>query len=139
VDNRGSQTSGTLYADERSISEVLKDIGGSIQHIVRSEIRLARIEIAESVRRARSSMLSLATGGVLTIYGLGFLMLAAMFALDIALPAWLSALIIGLLALIGGSIGIFRGRGRLKEIRPPHKTIETVKEDLQWMKEQPKS
>lgn len=120
---------------ERSIPAVLKDIGTGIQEIVRSEIKLAKIEVAENVRNARSAAMMLSAGGALGLYAIGFILLAAMFALEIVMPAWLAALIIGVVLLIGAGVGISSGRRRLKAIRPPEKTIQTVKEDLAWMKE----
>jgi uncharacterized membrane protein len=146
VDYRG-RTSAALEDESRtaaesngrSIGDVLKDIGGSIQDIVRWEIKLAKIEVADSARRARSSSIMLAGGGLLGIFAIGFLLLAAMFALEIVLPAWLAALIIGALLCLGAGVGLSIGRERLKAIQAPHKTMQTVREDLQWMIEQAKS
>lgn len=141
MDNRGSNSSGTLTADagERSVPQVLKDIGSGIQQIIRSEIKLAKIEVTESARDARSSAVAFGGGGILGIYAVGFLLLTVMFALEIVLPNWLAALIVGVLALAGAGLGISRGRERLKAIRPPSKTLQTVKEDIEWISEQQKS
>jgi len=138
VDSRG-RMSATLDSDERSIHDVLRDIGGNIQEIVRSEIRLAKIELRETAKTVKSSLAAFSSGGILGIYAIGFIALAAMFGLEIVLPAWLAALIIGALLLFGAAFGIGKGRRELKNIRPPEKTIQTVKEDFQWMKEQAKS
>lgn len=139
MDYRG-RNSPTL-ADEsgdRSIRDILKDIGNGIQQIVRSEIKLARIEMTESARGARSAAISFGVGGVLGLYGLGFLLLTVMFALEIALPNWLAALIVGAASLIVAAIGISAGRKKFRTIKAPKKTMETLKEDLQWTKEQAK-
>lgn len=146
MDYRG-QTSAALDEESRtaaesngrSIGDVLKDIGASIQDILRWEIKLAKIELADSARRVRSTSLMLAGGGLLGIFAIGFLLLAAMFALEIVLPAWAAALIVGGLLCIGAGVGLSIGRDRLKAIQAPHKTMQTVREDLQWMKEQAKS
>ena len=140
MDNRGRYTSGTLAPEtsERSISEVLKDIGSSLQQIIRWEFQLAKIELSESARQARSSAFMLGSGGILGVFALGFLLLAALFALELVLPAWLSALIVGVLLLTGAAIGISSGVQRFQAVRPPRKTIQTVKEDLQWINDQPK-
>lgn len=139
MDNRG-RSSAMLDVESggRSITDVLKDIGENIQQIVRSEIKLARIEMTESARGARSAAISFGTGGVLGLFGLGFLLLTVMFALELVLPNWLAALIVGVGSLIVAAIGISAGRKSLKTIKAPKKTIETVKEDLQWTKEQTK-
>lgn len=140
MDSRGN-TSATLTTDnnERSIPEVLKGIVSSIQQIIRSEIKLAKREVTENAQQARSAAIALAADGVFGIYALGFLLLAAMFALELVLPNWLSALIIGLVLLAGTGLGISLGRQRLKTIRPVRKTMQSVKEDVQWMTEQPRS
>jgi len=143
VDYRG-HTSAALdekVADPnaRSIGDVLKDIGNSIQDIVRWELKLAKIEVADSARRMRSSSILLAGGGLLGIYAIGFVLLAALMALEIVLPGWLAALIVGALSCIGAGIGISLGLRRLKQVRAPNKTMQTVREDLQWMKEQARS
>jgi len=133
-------SSGTLDAEgQRSISEVLKDVVSGIQQLIRSEIKLAKIEIAESMRPARSSAMFFATAGVCGLFAVGFVMLAAMFALEIVLPNWLSALIVGILLMVGAGLGVAMGRERFKSIPAPRKTMETVKEDLQWISEQPRS
>ena len=138
MDNRHISSALGADTDERSIPEVLKDIGIGLQQMVQSEFQLAKMEVAQNAKQARSSAIAFACGGLLCIYGLGFILLAAMFALEIALPTWLSALIISLLALVGAGLGISLGRHRLKSLRPPAKTIQTVKEDLRWMSEQPR-
>lgn len=144
MDYRG-RTSATLDSNgaadtnERSIGDLLKDIAASIQQIVRSEIRLARMELTGSARRLRSSALMLAGGALFGIFGIAFILLAAMFALEIVLPAWLSALIVGVIALMGASVGFTVGRERMKTVHAPEQTIQTVKEDFQWMKEQVRS
>ena len=39
--------------DDRSVSDVLQDIFGNVQEIVRSEVRLARAEIRPRLRKPR--------------------------------------------------------------------------------------
>lgn len=110
-----------------------------IQEIVRRELQLAKMEFTDSARKARSSAIMLASGGLLAIYAIGFILLAALFALEIALPAWLAALILGVLLCAGAAAAIASGRRRLKTIHGPQKTMETVKEDFRWIKEQARS
>ena len=49
-------------AEERSVSDVLQDIVRNLQDMVRSEIRLAKVEIREEVRRVVSSSAWIAAG-----------------------------------------------------------------------------
>lgn len=119
----------------RTLPGILGEIGSGIRQMVRSEIKLAKSEITEAARGARSSGVMFAIGGVLGMFALGFLFLTAMFALEIVLPNWLAALIVGLVLLLGAGIGIAVGRERLKAIHPPRETLQTIKEDFQWVKE----
>ena len=41
--------------------------------------------------------------------------------------------------LIGAWIAVSAGLSRLKQLKAPVKTMQTVKEDALWIKEQPKS
>jgi len=137
VDQQGRTSA--IDQHERTAADVLKDIGSNLQQIVRSEIVLARMELSETAQQARSAGVMLGGGGVLAVLALAFLLLAGMFALAIVLSLWLSALIVSILSLIAALTALSRGRQRLKAIRPPRDTIETVKENLKWMKEEPRS
>ncbi len=145
MDSTGREAAGKLgsYAygakNERSIADVLRDIATNIQEIVRSEIRLARVELTEEGRKFTLSARALAIGAVVALYGLGFVLLAAMFALELVLPAWAAAVILGAVLLICASIAISAGVKSMKTLKAPVKTMQTVKEDALWMKEQPKS
>ena len=71
------------------------------------------------------------------LYGLGFLLLAAVYALSSVMPAGFAALIVGgVLAIVSVAL-VTSSVKRLKSLRPASdKTIQTLKEDVQWAKEQ---
>jgi uncharacterized membrane protein YqjE len=122
---------------QRSFVDVLQDIVGNVQQIIRSEFRLARAELREKANRAAKPATTLAAGAILGFYGLGFLLLAIIYALSIALAMWLAALIVSALLIIISAILVVSGRNKLKQIQPvPEKTVETLKENVQWAKDQ---
>ena len=126
----------TAPQPQRRVSDVLQDIVGNVQQIIRSEVVLAKVEIKEKAQRASKPAAVLATGTVLGLYGLGFLLLAAVYALSLVVAAWLAALIVGGVLAIGGGILVGKSRQALREIDPiPKKTVETVKENVQWAKD----
>jgi uncharacterized membrane protein YqjE len=145
MDSAGREAAGKLGAysygakNDRSISDVLRDIATNIQEIVRSEIQLARVELTEEGRKFAVGARALAVGGVVALYGIGFVLLAALFALELVLPAWAAAIILGAVLLVGAWIAVSAGLSRLKQLKAPVKTMQTVKEDALWIKEQPKS
>ncbi len=123
--------------DDRSVSEVLQDIFGNLQDIVRSEIRLAKTEITTEAAKAASASKILAAGAVLLIYAGGLLLLASVYALSTVLQPWLAALVVGALVLVVGAILVSTGRRRMKVVRPAaERTMKNVKENVQWLKDQ---
>jgi hypothetical protein len=71
------------------------------------------------------------------LYGLGFLFLAAVYGLAVVVPEWAAALIVGAVLCIIGVMVLSSGRAKLKTIDPiPDKTVQTLKENVQWAKEQ---
>jgi len=122
---------------ERSPVDIVKDIVSNIQDIIRSEIRLAKAEMTQKVSDASRAGAMLAAGAVLALYAFGFFLAIIYDALAIALPWWLSALIVSFGLFIIAGILLSVGRKRLKRINPtPERTVQSVKEDVQWVRNQ---
>jgi membrane protein len=129
----------TPLQTQRSVSDVLQDIIGNLQQIVRDEFRLAKVEVEGKARRAARPASILAAGAVLGLYGLGFLLLAAVYGLSLVIAPWLAALLVGAVLAIVAAILVGSGRSRLKQVDPvPEKTVQSMKENVQWTKEQTK-
>jgi uncharacterized membrane protein YqjE len=119
------------------MAEVLRDIVANIQEIFRSEFRLAKAEIHEETTKAVRSSVPLVIGVLLSLYALGFILLAIVHALATVIDAWLAALIVGFAVLAISMILVSIGRKRLKQVKVvPEKTLGTVKENVQWAKHQ---
>lgn len=124
--------------NERSIPEVFSDIARHTQEIIHSELLLAKVELKQEGRKAVQPIVRLCAGAVLGTFAFGFFCLMCMFLLSWhVLPRWVGALImcviLGPLALILISSGMIG----LRRINPkPEKTVQTVKENVQWAKEQ---
>ena len=106
--------------------------------LFRQEMQLAWAETRETLVQAARSAAIMAGGG-LVLYAGVILLLIALSLLLVALtemPLWLAVLLIGLLALTEGSIVVMWARRRLTQLRPlPEQTIETVREDVEVVKE----
>jgi hypothetical protein len=63
-------------------------------------------------------------------------MAAAVIGLAHALPSWAAALVVGaVVGLVGGAL-LFKAAYALRETDvTPRQTVETLKEDAQWVKE----
>jgi len=116
---------------ERSLADVLHDIVANVQDIVRSELRLASVEIRQELAKAARAGKVAAAGGVLALFALAFLLLAAVYALALVMPPWLAALTVAIVLAITGSILISAGSKRLKLIHlKPEKTVASIRETL---------
>jgi uncharacterized membrane protein YqjE len=122
--------------NNRSVTEVLQDIVANVQEIVRSEFKLARTEIGEQATRAAKSSAPLGSGVVLGLYALGFILLAIVYALEMVVAAWLAALIVGAAVAVVAAILVSVGRKRLEQVKMPERTMASVKENVQWAKNQ---
>jgi uncharacterized membrane protein YqjE len=123
---------------ERPMSEVFKDIVSNLQEMVRSEVRLARAEIREETSKTVRAGAMLAAGGVLGISASMFLLVCVAQLLSLTMPSWAASLIVGLAVGVAAAILISNGRKGL--VMPtPDRAIESVKENVEWMKNQTKS
>jgi|SRR6185437_8605303 uncharacterized membrane protein YqjE len=127
-----------MATEARTIADVLQDIVGNVQEIVRSEMRLAKGELQDQLSKVKAAApLLLITIGAALLAGF-FLAWAALYALVLVLPMWAAALVV---ALALGSVGIIAmtmGLSALMPLRPPVQTINSVKENMQWAKQQVK-
>jgi uncharacterized membrane protein YqjE len=128
-----------MAAEDRSLSDVLQDVIRNVQEIVRSEVRLAKTEIREEATKAKSSALLLGAGAVTAIFAILFLLLMTVYVLALVLPSWAAALIVGAALAVAAALMLTAGVRRFKLIHPtPERTVETIKENVEWAKQQAK-
>ena len=122
---------------QQSMPELVRSIATDTSTLLRKEMELGKQEIVEAVTARLKAAGSLAAVGLLFMFMLIFLALAGAAALDIVLPSWASRLIVaGGFLILALPVALF-GLRRLK--RPslaPEETKRTMKEDVQWAKQQ---
>jgi uncharacterized membrane protein YqjE len=120
---------------QRSVPEVLQNIVGNLQEIIRSEFRLAKTELKEEAAKAAKPVTTFGAGLVFGFYGIGFLLLAAVYGLSTIMAGWMAALLVGAVLAIVATALISSGGKKLKRIDPtPDKTIQSLEENVQWAK-----
>jgi hypothetical protein len=124
--------------DERSLGDLFSDLSRETTTLVRQEVQLAKAELTQSATEAARGIGMLVAGGAVAYAGLLFLLLAIVFGLiEAGWDAWVSALVVGLVVVAIGAILVLRARESLKPANlAPQKTVETLKEDAAWAKEQ---
>jgi hypothetical protein len=123
---------------DRSLGDLFSDLSRDITTLVRQEINLARTELGQTASKVGRDIGFLAVGGLVIYAGfLGILAAIVIILGTVGLPWWLSALIVGLIVAVVGYLLVRRGLDALKkENLAPQKTVETIKEDVEWAKEQ---
>jgi len=124
--------------DERSLGDLFSDLSRETTTLVRQEVQLAKAELTQSATEAARGIGMMVAGGAVAYAGLLFLLLAIVFGLiEAGWDAWLSALVVGLVVVAVGAILVLRARESLKPANlAPRRTVETLKEDQEWAKEQ---
>jgi len=122
-----------------SLGDLFSDLSRQMTTLVRQEITLARTEMTHKATRVGKDIGFLAVGGAVAYAGLLAIIAAVIFLLVevLHLPSWVSALIVGLVVAIIGYVLVRRGLDALtREDLTPAQTIDTIKENAEWAKEQ---
>ena len=124
--------------DNLSLGELFAELSKETTTLVRQEVNLAKTEVTQKASRVGKDVGFMAAGGLIAYAGFLSLLAALIFGLvALGLPAWLAALIVGLVVAAVGYFLIQKGRDALKRDNlAPQQTIETLKEDAEWAKQQ---
>ena len=123
--------------DERPLGELFSDLVTETTTLVRNEVALAKVEITQKATRVGRNLGSLVVGGAIAYAALLAFCAALILLLRRVIPDWAAALIV---AAVVGAIGwllIGKAISALRNIQlKPEETVESIKEDAQWIKEQ---
>lgn len=125
--------------DEPTLGDLFSSLTEDMSTLIRKEVDLARTETLEKVSSATRSVVSMVAGGMIAYAGLIGVMIAVIVGLSRLMPLWLSALIVGIVVIVIGAIMIMSGRNSLQKMTVvPEQTVESIKENTEWAKEQVK-
>jgi len=124
--------------DDRSLGELFAELSRETSTLVRKEVELAKTEVTQKATRMGRDVGMLAVGGAVVYAGLFFILAAvALGLMALGLPGWLAALLVGVVVAGIGYFLIQKGRDALKRVNlAPQQTVETLKEDAEWAKQQ---
>ncbi|MGS2619586.1 phage holin family protein [Micromonospora sp. LZ34] len=117
---------------EPSTAELVQRATEQISRLVRDELALARAELTQKGKHAGIGIGLFGGGGALALYGLGALVAAAILLLDLAMPAWLAALIVGVLLFVMAGVLALVGKKQVSRAVPPvpAATVRSVRADM---------
>jgi uncharacterized membrane protein YqjE len=120
---------------ERPLGELVGDLARDLGTLVRQEIDLAKVELKEEAVKTGKAAGMLGGAGFAGYMVLLFLSLTVARALGEVMPLAWAALIVAVIWAVVGAVLYLLGRSRLRSVDPtPHRTVETIKEDVQWAK-----
>jgi uncharacterized membrane protein YqjE len=111
-----------------SIGELVKDATAQVSTLVRAEVELARAEITRDVKKGLTGSVYFILALVVLFYSTFFFFLFVAVLLDIWLQRWAAFLIVFGVMLVTAVGLAFLGFLKVRRIRGPQKTIESVKE-----------
>ena len=133
--------------EERSLGDLFSELATETSTLVRQEVALAQVELTQKATRAGKQVGFLVVGGAVGYAGLLVILAAIVIGLTqliASLSGWtlitsaaLAAVIVG---VIVGAVAYVLVTGALTALKntdlAPRQTIESVKEDAQWIKDQ---
>lgn len=127
-------------AEIRGLREEAAGIAEDVRDLLKSEVQLAKAEAGENMGRIVKAAVWGGVAAIAAILTLVWLALTATYALDIWLPLWASALIVGGALIALTAIAGLMAKAALKQFSAvPRRTVNSIKEDVAWAKRQLKS
>ena len=111
-----------------SIGELVKDATAQLSTLVRAEVELARAEITRDVKRGMTGSVLFIAALVVLFYSTFFFFFFLGTLLDLWLAQWVAYLIVFGIMLVVTALLAFLGYLKVRRIRGPRETIESVKE-----------
>jgi len=128
---------------ERTVAELLADLAQDTGTLVRQEVSLATAEMAQKASQATKSIGWLVVGGAFAFLALemlvnsGVVLLAGLLPLPDPMSALVAFLIVFVVVAMISAFFVKKGINSLKaDNLMPQQTVETIKEDVQWAKQQ---
>ncbi|MBV8972180.1 MAG: phage holin family protein [Sphingomonadaceae bacterium] len=121
--------------EESSIADLLRQLVEDGNHLVRTEIRLAKAEVRDNVAAAVRGSAGIGVGAVLLLGAVFTLLGAAVAFLTPLVGAGWAAVIVGVAALVIGGVLIMAGAKKLSASSlVPDKTVRSVKRDAETIR-----
>lgn len=126
-----------IVKEEASLGELFSQLAEQTGRLIRQEATLVQTEVANKAAAAGKNVGYIAAGAFVGYAGAMALIAAVIIILSYVVPLWASALLIGAVLCVAGYFMISSGLTALRKTEwAPRETIETIKEDAQWLKKQ---
>jgi uncharacterized membrane protein YqjE len=122
---------------EKPLGDLFSDLAAEMSNLVRQEVALARVELGQKAKHVGRNVGYLIVGGAIAYAALLAVLAAIIMVLDNVMPTWGAALLVGVLVAGIGWLLIGKAVSALQQTDvTPRETVETLKEDAAWVKQQ---
>jgi Putative Actinobacterial Holin-X, holin superfamily III len=121
-----------------SVARLISDLIGDIRTLVQQHVQLMRHEVEAEVQKVKRATISVVIGaGVLALSGLLFIiMLVHLVQWLTEWPLWVAYGIVASTGLVGGLLALWSAKKTGASVHVlPVKTMQSMKEDAQWIKQ----
>jgi hypothetical protein len=126
------------HSTEPSLASLLGGIINDAKDLLLHEFTMAKLEVQDELRKTKTAAVSLGVGvGIAAVGGLLLLLMLVhgLHALT-GLPLWGCYGIVGGVLLAVGLMFLYRAKRAAEHIEVVPETVETLKENAKWIKEQ---
>lgn len=122
---------------DRTVADLIGELTRESTSLLRQEVRLAKAELEENAWRAATGAVQLSVGVVILLAAIPALGAAAVIALAPVTGWWQSALLVGVVVFLAGSLVVILGLAKLRvEGLAPRRTMATLRDGGRWAREQ---
>jgi len=123
---------------QQTLGALVHQLTQQIPDLIRSEMRLAQVEVAEKGKRAGVGIGIFSVAGLLAFFGVATLVATAVLALALVLDAWLAGLVVALLLLAAAGVAAVVAKNKVQAAGPPvpQRAIDGIREDIATVKGQ---
>ncbi|MBA3691934.1 MAG: phage holin family protein [Acidobacteria bacterium] len=136
-----------IVKEERSLGDLFSELATETSTLVRQEVALAQTELTQKATSVGKNVGFLVVGGAVGYTALFVILAAVVIGLtqlisylsgwQIITSAWIAAAVVGLIVGIVAYVLITNALAKLKNTElTPNQTVETLKEDAEWLKNQ---
>ena len=123
--------------DNKPLGDLFSDLATEMSSLVRQEVALAKVEVGQKAKYVGRNVGYLVVGGAVAYAALLAIIAGLIMLLDKVMPNWGASLLVGVLVAGIGWLLIGKALSALQQADvTPRQTVETLKEDATWMKQQ---
>lgn len=123
--------------DDASLVTLFSQLAEQAGTLVKQEAALMQAEMIEKASIAGKNAGYLAVGGAVGYAGLLFILAAIVVILSYVVPLWAAALVVGAVLAIASYLMVSSALAEMKKTNwAPRESIESIKEDAEWLKNQ---